>query len=267
MPFTLSHPAAVIPLYRRGLVLSALIIGSMSPDFEYFLRLQTGHRFSHSLPGLFLFCIPTGLLALWIFHSLLKLPLLSLLPLSHQQRLLPVAKTFRFGPARQFGLIVFSLLLGACTHLVWDAFTHEESGVLHYLPLLRTPIAASTSPDPLKPCDLLQHGSSIFGLLLLGYWYRRWLRQAVPQPIQPTIELSRRAKLILGGTIGSSACFLASIYGLSLIPFGIQLSWLTFFLRQAVLVGMLAFSLELMLFSVCWHLIAEEEWRLLPQAE
>ena len=37
MPFTLSHPAAVVPLTRRGLVLSALVVGSMTIDIAELL--------------------------------------------------------------------------------------------------------------------------------------------------------------------------------------------------------------------------------------
>ena len=36
MPFTVSHAAAVLPLQRLGLPLTALMIGSMAPDFGYF---------------------------------------------------------------------------------------------------------------------------------------------------------------------------------------------------------------------------------------
>ena len=41
MPFTFSHPAAVLPLRllpRHWFSLTGLVIGSMVPDFEYFLR-------------------------------------------------------------------------------------------------------------------------------------------------------------------------------------------------------------------------------------
>src|ERR1043166_4543968 len=100
MPMTFAHPVAVLPLAKRGLVFSALVIGSMSPDFEYFLRLHTRENFGHTLPGLFLFSVPAGFVVLWIYHALLKMPLLSLLPESHQRRLLPLAQAeFRYGPA------------------------------------------------------------------------------------------------------------------------------------------------------------------------
>ncbi|RKZ85433.1 MAG: hypothetical protein DRR19_16380 [Candidatus Parabeggiatoa sp. nov. 1] len=61
MPFTLSHPAAAVPLARGGLVLSALVVGSMSPDFLYFLCLSTQYQFGHTFIGVFVFDIPTGL--------------------------------------------------------------------------------------------------------------------------------------------------------------------------------------------------------------
>ena len=65
MPFTPAHSAAVVPLYFtfcKHLVFSALIIGSMSPDFEYILRLTPTSRIGHTFHGLFLFCLPVGLI-------------------------------------------------------------------------------------------------------------------------------------------------------------------------------------------------------------
>ncbi|SEF46838.1 protein of unknown function [Flavobacterium urumqiense] len=41
MPFTFSHPAIILPfLKNKKLSATALIIGSMSPDFEYFFRMK-----------------------------------------------------------------------------------------------------------------------------------------------------------------------------------------------------------------------------------
>ena len=43
MPFTFSHPAVILPatyLDKKYYCLSALIIGSMTPDFEYFIRMR-----------------------------------------------------------------------------------------------------------------------------------------------------------------------------------------------------------------------------------
>jgi len=70
MPFTLAHPAAVLPIWAGGkprLRLAALVLGALTPDFEYFLHLNTVGRYAHSLPGLFFVCLPAGWLSLWLF--------------------------------------------------------------------------------------------------------------------------------------------------------------------------------------------------------
>lgn len=140
MPFTLSHPAASVPLARRGLVLSALVVGSMAPDFQYLFPVLPGSTYSHSFAGVFLFSVPMGLIALWLFHAILKQPLLSLLPTSHQRHLTLVAQGFSFGPPRRFALILTSLALGALTHIAWDSFTHTQGWMVQHIDILRLPI-------------------------------------------------------------------------------------------------------------------------------
>ncbi len=117
MPFTLGHPAAIIPFARQRLVLSALVVGSMSPDFLYFINLAPRGQFGHTLAGVFLFCIPLGMLTLWLFHTLMKWPLLSLCPQALQERLMGPAQGFAFRSMSRQLLIVVSILIGAGTHL------------------------------------------------------------------------------------------------------------------------------------------------------
>ena len=51
MPFTFAHPAIVLPFYKKPKFFSmtTLIIGSMSPDFEYFLRMKIKSDMSQTL--------------------------------------------------------------------------------------------------------------------------------------------------------------------------------------------------------------------------
>ncbi|MEM7184808.1 MAG: DUF4184 family protein [Spirochaetota bacterium] len=45
MPFTFSHPAIVLPFVKfpkQWVCLSALIVGSIVPDFEYFMFFSFG---------------------------------------------------------------------------------------------------------------------------------------------------------------------------------------------------------------------------------
>jgi uncharacterized protein DUF4184 len=70
MPFTIAHAAAALPLWhasRKRLRLAALVLGCATPDYIYFLHLNTVGRFGHTLPGLILFCLPAGWFSLWLF--------------------------------------------------------------------------------------------------------------------------------------------------------------------------------------------------------
>ena len=103
----------------------------MSPDFEYFLRLSPTGGLGRSPLGLVVWCLPASLLVLSVFHAVLKQPLVSLLRAEHQRRLLPLCTPFRFGPTGRFLMIVLSIMIGAVSHLAWDAITHHEGWVAH----------------------------------------------------------------------------------------------------------------------------------------
>jgi len=66
MPFTPTHVLAILPI-RLGckqLSLVALVIGSMIPDFALFYAIVP-YDSSHSLEGLFGYCLPIGL---WVYY-------------------------------------------------------------------------------------------------------------------------------------------------------------------------------------------------------
>lgn len=263
MPFTFSHAAAVVPFSRRGLVLSALVVGSMAPDFEYFLRLERTATISHTLPGLFLFCVPGGLVVLSLFHFLLKRPLLTLLPASHQQRLLPVTRPFTLLPARRLLLILLSLALGAFTHLAWDSFTHRSGWMVQQLPWLKT-VIVQTPLGRLQVYKALQHGSTLAGLGLLVCWYARWYRRA-PAPPLPASPLPAVARLSIVALIALAAGLAATGYGLRFAPAGmllhalrarsltVGLGWLRLFVGHGVVPAMAAGMLGLLAYSAGWR--------------
>ena len=71
MPYTLSHVAAVLPFSRllaRLQILSAMVIGSMAPDFGYLLPIHPPRVATHSAVSLVTFSLPLGLLSYWIFQ-------------------------------------------------------------------------------------------------------------------------------------------------------------------------------------------------------
>lgn len=165
MPFTLAHPAAAVPLAKahpKGLVLSALVVGSMAPDFEYFLRLALVMTWSHTLTGMFTFCLPISLIVLWVYHRLQKQALAALLPERIYRRLSFVFGEFTFLPLQRLRCICLSILLGTATHLIWDGFTHD-SALLNLTAPLWTGFELQLN-------KVLQDLSTASGLLLLIYW-------------------------------------------------------------------------------------------------
>jgi hypothetical protein len=168
MPNPIAHTAASVPFAKIGMVLSALVIGSISPDFGYFVPLPISF-FMYTLPGLFLFDVPVGLVLLWFFHTLVKWPVLSLLPDSLQCRLIKPAQGFSFGSPKRFGMILLSLLVGSATHVIWDSFTHDYGWMVEQFSFLSTPIRG------IPFYTILQNLSSILGTGILIYWFIRWL--------------------------------------------------------------------------------------------
>jgi len=128
MPFTFSHPAIVLPLIKARLKLSAtgLIIGSMIPDFEYFIRMRDRSRYSHTLTGIFWFDIPLALLVCFIYHLLVRNSLFDNLPSFLKDRF-SVYKKFNWPRyfIKNWAIVLASVIIGAVSHILWDAVTHN----------------------------------------------------------------------------------------------------------------------------------------------
>jgi hypothetical protein len=197
VPATLIHPAAVLPLYyaaRKYLPLSALVIGSLSPDFEYLYQWGAGNRFAHTLAGM-AFCLPAGLAALWIFHALVKRPLLEILPTALRGRLVAPSGAFRWLPWTRLPLIVLAVALGALTHMAWDSFTHYGGwSVQHFHELERVLFSIGTLKD-VRVYGLLQYVGTLVGFAVLAGCFWLWLRHAPLPGELPPLVLGRRARL------------------------------------------------------------------------
>lgn len=250
MPFTFAHPAAVIPMHRvlrHRAVLSALVIGSMAPDFQNFLPLGVERADSHSLAGIFWFSLPVGLAVYLIFHLLLKKPLCALLPPDMAARLAPILA----GPSlpRVSGAVVaLSLLLGVLTHLAWDVFTHYSIVTTLVLPFL-TRLLFSIGGYHVYAYKLLQHASSLGGTLLVWHWSRQWLLRApapsrLPPPVLSKARRHAALGILLAGPplIGGASAVHAWIS--SYVPIA-----LNDLVREAVVTGISGFGLLLIGYS------------------
>lgn len=171
MPFTLAHPAAVLPLRRLRLMRTVpLIIGAMTPDVPYYLPWRIAKHIpdaTHTPLGTLTIDLPIGLLLL-LFVWLLRAPLTA--PLG------PVAKAKCLTALERFGsrplnwiLAPLSILVGAWTHIAWDSFTHADGWMVQRVSALSAPVSFFSYTG--QVCHVLQYASSVFGLAVLVIWF------------------------------------------------------------------------------------------------
>ena len=169
MPFTFSHPAIVLPatyLPKKYYSISALIMGSMTPDFEYFIRMKGFSRYSHTWTGLFWFDLPLSIILLFIFHNLVRNTLIENLPFSLNVRL-SVFENFTWNKYFQENIVVvfISLIIGTASHLVWDDFTHTGGYFVKAIPFLNGDVTLFN--QDISIAAMLQYGCSVVGLLVM----------------------------------------------------------------------------------------------------
>lgn len=171
MGFTFSHPVLILParyLPRKRYSMNGLIIGSMIPDLEYFIRLDNVSTFSHTFFGLFLFDIPAALLVLSIYHLLLREPFISNLPAFLKARL---SHYLHFNWPVYFQqnwiVVLYSILFGAITHVLWDSFTSGNGYFVIHHSIFETQVTVLNLT--LFAYKIVKHLSSLFGALILLY--------------------------------------------------------------------------------------------------
>ena len=161
MPFTYaSHQAPVLALKMRwpgpfdG---TALVMGSMAPDWAYALNGTPLAFDAHAGWGFLLFCVPAAVVAALVLRRAAPvlfayapsppvLPLRQLRVLSRRRPRLPLS--------------LVSGLVGALTHVVWDLFTHDGAwGPRHVAWLRSTALeAAGHSWSWAKVLQAMGHG-------------------------------------------------------------------------------------------------------------
>lgn len=176
MPFTFSHPAIILPFVRvrsAFISISCLVAGSITPDFEYFLTMKATGRFSHTLPGAFVFCLPVALFSVYIFHAIVKKPLINNLPIYFQNRLNDLHDFDFLENFKQHttGYLV-CLLVGIFSHIAWDSFTHVNAYFVDRFSELSKPLDSVLLP-PWPLYRFFQHGSTVIGALVIMYFFHR----------------------------------------------------------------------------------------------
>ena len=145
MPFTPTHVVAVIPLWplRRFLPFAALAIGSMVPDLALFFP-YIDYSETHSAMGVFTVCLPMGISLFLLFELVMRRPMTGLLP-NYVERRIQSAPRLPTEPEmivhfRFYAKVALAIVIGAYTHQIWDAFTHQGRWGTRLVPFLNSQI-------------------------------------------------------------------------------------------------------------------------------
>jgi len=175
MPFTFSHPAIVLPfkfISNKWFSLTGLIIGSLTPDFEYFIKMKVESNFSHSIPGIFYFDLPFAIMLTFIFHNIVRDKLFENSPKIIKTRTINF-KNFNWNKYFKLNylVVIISILIGISSHIFWDSFTHRTGYFVTKINYLQKIVEIQDLDIPIY--KILQHVSTILGGLIIVFSFYR----------------------------------------------------------------------------------------------
>ncbi len=196
MPFTGSHPAAVLPLLRTGLPASALVAGSLAPDLPYYLPVDLGVR-THTALAVVTTDVLLGALLWVLWHGLLARPARDRAPGGLLARLPAGAAPGlrrRLDTPGRIARVGVALAAGAATHVLWDEFTHPGRWGAQHVPALARTWAGVPGHA------WAQELSGVLGGLLLLAWLARWWRRTPAPASSPSRPRWWLPWVVLAGT-------------------------------------------------------------------
>ncbi|WOV86919.1 DUF4184 family protein [Sporosarcina oncorhynchi] len=202
MPLTFAHPAVALPFSRNSKYVNflALVLGSMAPDFEYFLRGKPNGEIGHTFVGFLVLNLPIVLIVYFVYLTYIHKALFSHLPSILQDTYSQKVDSSRWLKAVVF---LYSALFGMLTHVVWDSFTHVSGYMVKKLSFLSNTVHFLSFDIPIF--KILQHGSTLVGIaLIIGYMYFRTAKNRCTRNKTATSQ----QKIIYWGLIALLAAFL-----------------------------------------------------------
>lgn len=177
MPFTFAHPAVVLPLKQakpRWFSLTGLVAGSMAPDFEYFFKVYATSTVSETLIGIFTFNLPVAIGISFLYHLLVRDPLIRHLPAPYDRRF---SGFTRFNFLRYIKkhpwVFIGSAIIGIVSHLLLDVLTSPDTMTRGFHKLQNSAFSnrmlelqAAWGEEPFL---LLERALSIIGLAFIGF--------------------------------------------------------------------------------------------------
>jgi len=124
--------------------------------------------YTHSWSGVLWIDTPLALLLTFLFHFVVRNHLINNAPISFQRRLNRYTYFNWFSYfKKRWSIIIICVVIGICSHLIWDGFTHESGYFVQHLPFLlaSVPVGSFRLEVPM----LLQVLSSMMGALVVYY--------------------------------------------------------------------------------------------------
>ncbi|KQQ08785.1 DUF4184 family protein [Rathayibacter sp. Leaf296] len=181
MPFTPSH-AVVALAFRNGRIpASAVASGAVMPDLGMYLPWEGARSATHSLLGVVTVDLALGAVGLALWIVLLEPAWRDLAPRIVRMRFRPRRSRPRGARAWVTALLLTAagIVIGAATHVVWDAFTHLSGAGVVAIPALERDLG------PFPVYKWLQYGSGVLGLVGLGIGAVVWYVSHRPRPLAP----------------------------------------------------------------------------------
>lgn len=243
VPLTLSHPAAVLPLRRLGLPMTALVLGSMTPDAPLYAGWTRAYEITHSVVGVLTVDVVATTLVVGVWFAFVRDALVDLAPPAIRSRLAPRARL----TARQWRLTPRAAVIGASTHVVWDAFTHPGRWGPRHLPWLRADHLG------LAGMTWAQYVSGVLGLLVVGWAVVAHLRSLPPTDARLPAPALTPAALIAALAAAALAGLVSALLEVS--------SGLHSMAYHGVVNSLIVLVLGLVCVCMAWHLSGRPETR------
>jgi len=142
MPFTFAHPLFIWPikyLKPKYISLTGLILGSMSPDFEYFIALEPYQTIGHTHMGLLLQALPLSVILLLLLQVVMRpfsLHLPSVFDLDMKS--IQLIRYFNYRSVMSWMVFLVSVVAGFYSHIFIDAFTHQSGYFVQQFSILQS---------------------------------------------------------------------------------------------------------------------------------
>ena len=166
MPFTLAHPSAVVFIKNRYLNLFGLILGSMAPDFIYFLLFNPSSNLGHTFIGFIILNLPICFLLNYLIFKFVKDAFIINLPTFISKYYIYLLNyTNNIKSFKEAIVFTYSCIIGMLTHVIWDACTRKTGYFVIHINFLRNKIDILGLQIPIF--KIIQHCSTVIGFFIL----------------------------------------------------------------------------------------------------